>query len=963
LREIGFIPALLQHKSANVTEFAPPPMIVDPEHNLGFAIGAPRVKAFGPMDLMARTSIGMFDLTSMRMIGRLELQGASGQLGSDDIFRFTIDPVRERILEPMNPEDPDPTCSGLPLVSTGAPRIDTIAYSSVGGKRTLRRGAPLPLPCPGAYRVVPKYNSVYEDDPSDPTKRKLYVFGTYVREHTRGLAGAFGLEDNDGQPLVIQQIDLAKLDAGAGSEALDWQFDLRYAGCGRIAVPFVQRAGHSVLSYCSDARPALAQSGNLSEQGYVVRIPLDEHDQPSVVGDARIPDPEDPAAPAAVNYLVRRTPALAGTVVPFVDPGTGTVLLLSNDAANGNATWVFDPIAERFVGVVTGGNANQPVDKTAAGFDPLRGRTYLFTSSGMLMAQIRQRPLPTGTIYDVVARDSDRAWVPQIAVAPKLHRLFVPLARNAQGKGRGGWVVLEDDVPDPPPARPDRPDENTTQIAENPATTQVETRGAAVASGAHLLAVGGVTRGLNQSDPLCDPPLPDAVAYSERNNFDGRCIWEILIASGNRELFFADTSVEAGTATGAVADASGLTFSETDHTDQDFKRAGECYRSSAKDVIRGLVKSLGGSDDDAAALAGVYERYEAACTSLQESFQELGGPDLSAGTRGPDDEGFPVERSECAAFDEADDDGRPPDTILAQFSSSVMCDPRAVKATADAAAAGLTLPDLADPIVSVARMTSSVRSVRTERGQETIVEAIAEGVRIGPLRIGEVRTIATTRAKGRSKTASATIDRRWCRVTIDGEPPTEDCIDPTSPENRATIDQVNQALGRARISVPDAAVDASAGGYQAVVTKSPDVRAADEAVNDDDSHTVSALQLVIYNDGPEGRNRIVLQLAGVHAESRYGIQPIPDIDNSRGADVPSLDVPVDNSSQVLPTDTSPGSAFKRFFRKPGRVLRHAIGWLVNNPREFLLLFLLLTILATPVYLTIRRRVFEQVVTS
>jgi hypothetical protein len=224
--------------------------------------------------------------------------------------------------------------------------VTTIGYSRVGGKRKLRLGTPLPLPCPGLWRIVPTVTSIYEDRTADPPRRKLYLYGTFTWETNRSLF-ALGLEDNDGQPLVIQQIDLAKLDAGAGAAALDWQFDLRYAGCGRIVVPFVQRVGRSVFSYCSDSRPALAYSGTLSDQGYVVRIPLDEHDQPTVSGDSRIPDPYDPAAPAATNFVVRRTPALAGTVVPFADPVAGTILLLTNDQANGNATWVFDRRAVR----------------------------------------------------------------------------------------------------------------------------------------------------------------------------------------------------------------------------------------------------------------------------------------------------------------------------------------------------------------------------------------------------------------------------------------------------------------------------------------------------------------------------------------------------------------------------------------------------------------------------------------
>ncbi len=945
------MPAALVHNSGSLATFGEvaPPMIVDVEHNLGFVLGRTRNQVAEPGDYL-----GMYDLASMRLLGRIRL--ATVSFSSNDIFRFTLDPVRERLLEPADPGAPDPSCSGQPQLST-------IEYGVVAGKRTLRTGRPIEMPCAGLFRIVPTITSVFIDRAARPPRRKLYIYGTYWVDTWRSVL-AFDLQDNAGQPLVIQQIDLAKLDAGAGAAALDWQFDLRYAGCGRIAVPFVQRVGNSVFSYCSDARPGIARSGSLSEQGYVVRIPLDERDQPAVTGGSRVPDHYDPVAPAATNFQVRRTPALAGSVVPFADPVTGTILLLSNDAANGNATWIFDPIAERFVGVITGGDANQPPDKNAAGFDGRSGRTYLLTSTGVLMSQTRQRPLPTGTIYDVLSRPEDRTLVPQIAVAPKLRRLFVPMLKDEKGKGRAGYAVIEDDVPDPRLPQLVDPDRNTAQIREDLEATQLETRGAAEASGAHLIAVGGIARTFDQIDPLCTEPAEGLGLANERSYFDDRCVWEVLVANGHREMFFAPTSVEAGNTTGTVAEASGLAFAQSDHADQDVKRAGECYRSSAQEVLTGGSRAAGGTGDEWSSLQPLFDVHRDGCEQAGSSLVANGGPDLSSGTRGPDDEGFPVKRSECAAFDAAESNEQPADPPL-QSSSAVTCEPAAAKATADAVGAAVALPSLDGAIVTVARTSSSVRSLRTARGQETIVEAVAEGVRIGPLQIGEIRTTATTRAKGRTGTAAASLTRRWCRVHVDGEPPIEDCVDPSSPETRALIDQVNQVLGRIRIGVPEARSEATPGGYQAVVTKDPDVRAADEAVNDDDTHTVSGLELVLYNDGPEGRNRLVLQLAGVHAESRYAIQPIPDYDTE-----PSIidrlgppEAPVVDGGPPTRPNAEQEPVLKRVFRKPAELIRRGIELLVNNPREFALLFLLLVIIATPVFLAIRRSIFETEVTS
>jgi len=62
-----------------------------------------------------------------------------------------------------------------------------------------------------------------------------------------------------------------------------------------------------------------------------------------------------------------------------------------------------------------------------------------------------------------------------------------------------------------------------------------------------------------------------------------------------------------------------------------------------------------------------------------------------------------------------------------------------------------------------------------------------------------------------------------------------------------------------------------------VVIKHPDQFDADKTVNNDPSHTASAMEIIYYNDGGEGRNRLVVQLAGVHTESRYGINADPHV--------------------------------------------------------------------------------------
>src|SRR5439155_13649876 len=121
------------------------------------------------------------------------------------------------------------------------------------------------------------------------------------------------------------------------------------------------------------------------------------------------------------------------------------------------------------------------------------------------------------------------------------------------------------------------------------------------------------------------------------------------------------------------------------------------------------------------------------------------------------------------------------------------------------------------------------------------------------------------------------------------------CLDPDDPDTKATVDRLNTLLGKIRISAPDVHAQGTPGGAQAVVIKDEKQYDADHTVNNDPSYTASAMEIIYYNDGAEGRNRVVTQLAGVRTESRYGITPIPTFNpgtqTTTPAPVPEPDAP------------------------------------------------------------------------
>jgi hypothetical protein len=786
--------------------------------------------------------------------------------------------------------------------------------------------------------------------------------------------------------------------------------------------------------------------------------------RPAVTGGSSVQDPLGPRESIA-NYAARRIPALSGSVVPFVDPVSRRVLLVTADRTNGNAVWVFDLDQERFVGVVTGGFGNQPAGNTSVGFNEKTGRIYLLTQDGILIASVRQTPLPAGVLYPVAVnteRKENFASARRIAVDPESGRLVVPLA--------GRYEVFADRVPDPPaPDVPD-PDSLTADKDETPGKVEARTSGRAISSGVHVVVAGGAPRAVSQNDPGCffRPPnttdakdsrgeqLPRPDWELERRFFDS-CVAELVVSGGHREAALAMSEVDVSTSSGSSASgASFATASGDAATDADVRRPTDCGASgidatqewgrrwpfpddekiggssadgsapwSGKNAdphyrrFNDVREAMWGNEDFRDFRTGVQSEWRGGCHGFQDegrarSAQSPLGPiDVRAGTRGPDGRGFPIPAAVCGDFGgQPSTASWPPESAGSPQavvpSSEVGCNASQPGASASSSQGVLALPSAADPQLSVARTFSSSRSIRTAEGQVTVSYASASGVKIGPLSIAEVRSLAVTKARGRSGTTDGVLVRQLCGLSTQAADATvtePGCVDAASGQVKAYFEQLNGAvLQKAQLSVPEGTVQETPGGYQAVVTKHPGQRAADQTVNDDDSHTVAALQVTLYNDGSQGRNRLVVQIAGVHAESRYGVVELPDFatgfddaapftpeqdeltaspeSDGRGAvhsdpaPVADLTTPPSFYEEFFPEEavrTSAGvpprrlvplpgtNPLERVVRVPVQVLRDAVNLLVQHPREFGLLFLMFSLVTAPVYLGMRRRTFARAV--
>ena len=880
-------------------------------------------------------------------------------------------------------------------------------------------------------------------------KNKLYVTGTdatqsLARGVTEAVATTAGTaQQNAMAPLLVMQLDVTERDA----LSVDWVVDLVHAGCGRTEVPLAQRVGDEVWTFCNDSRVGPTNARFTGQQGYLARVVLSDG-TPMIDGDEPV---VDPTTGAIANAVVHRAPTLGGSISPVVDADADRVLMATADGGNGNAVWLFNPKRGRFEGVITGGYAKQQSRNSAFGIDAQRGRGYLLTEKGILVAATRHKPLPAGIVYPVLDnRERVRAFVTSryIAVASNLPRprLFIPVARGSCARCPA-FVVVEDETEEPTDPPVEDPDRLTTDTPEEEGKTVSVASSGARSEGARVLVTGGVPRSIDHLSLSCDltwfhqnnPGVPGYGQSVDGSIYPGSCIADRLISPGNRDFSLAASTLEVGSSSGVTAEAGGLVFAPSDNaSDSDVRRAGTCGQGyqealqpppSEGHPLDGLPISVlghGGSTTtsqppspndttttsepapdpgtDGSTTTTQPDQWEEHCGDFNDGITEGGGlADPREGVKGADGDGYPVHSVHCGDFGGtpgAEEQTQSPEAFPsnALSTSKVQCDAERNHAMATSTGDSLAFFLGGEaPLVSVARMFSVVDTVRDENGQTTTAMASARGIAVGPITIGEVRTQSTTRAHGRPGTTSSTIIRRWCGVQGPGfEIP--GCVDPMAPETQATIERLNDKLGKLRLEIIPAETTATPGGYQALVVKDPVVATADAAVNDDDSITVPGMQVIYYNDGWQGRNRYIVQLANVRNESRYGISESPDfgLDESVPEDIADEPVEelqdiVDDASPVLaiadpPMELARDDAYEEYYelegalpasasrpfislpakgrpflerllRVPAAILKSAISLLVNNPGQFALLFALWSLLATPVYLALRRRSF------
>ena len=314
--------------------------------------------------------------------------------------------------------------------------------------------------------------------------------------------------------------------------------------------------------------------------------------------------------------------------------------------------------------------------------------------------------------------------------------------------------------------------------------------------------------------------------------------------------------------------------------------------------------------------------------------------------------GWPFTSTECH------DAGEPASATGAGTGAS--CDAASQTVIASAAAATL------DGVVRARDLSAWASVVRDpERGLVARSVAEATSIRIAErVWIGSLRAEAETWARGRPGTAGARFERTLTDVRIDADGDGDidarcDVCDASS-----IAPQINEALaGQAAVEFPEPDrawfPDGSPGGFQAVVEKGRFRAFAERALNDDDAAEVVGMQVSVFQDGRAGRTRYIAQLAGVQAESHYGIFLLPTTEEqppTPRTTRPPAAAPRPPSAPGPVIDDPAGVPARYTYETLTERVAVGVGVFVSSPREATMLALLWGFLLLPAYLLWRRRV-------
>ncbi|HVF12068.1 MAG TPA: hypothetical protein VNA87_03185, partial [Actinomycetota bacterium] len=595
-------------------------------------------------------------------------------------------------------------------------------------------------------------------------------------------------------------------------------------------------------------------------------------------------------------------PALPGPLSTIFDPGSDRMFFLTANRGAGRGAWVFDGLRDSFLGVIATGDTEAGQDYSI-GLDESTGRIYMQTPAGFVIADGRRTPLPGRLLFKEFAGNGFN----RIQVDPVKRQIFVADVEGLSLPTR--YKVLKDSIPVSFDPRTGDPDSLTADVDEKSGLTDVNLAASARAFAVRSLTTGGTQRA------AWNASIGTLVSPDDRPELSALMDDTVPLDAGNRDLYLA--RIRKVALAGRDTEASAI-----------FAEADDATASDIRYIDR---------------------------TSENDSIKREG---LN----------WPYSPTSCI------DSGQTP--------SSTVDDRSPTSASCDSGASAVFASTGADKLVSLdstfsVSATASTGAVYRDPmlGLVAFSEAVIQGISIANVvRIGELRTVATTWAKGRKGRAGAKFDRRLGDVSVDTDGNgTFDfhCGSGMSAGNRSCdLTSASAAIakaleGKASIVFPEpdpTFSKGSSGGYQSVIEKQRFQSYSDRSLNDDDSPEVVGMQIVYYADAKAGRSRQVIQLAGVQAESHYGIYLLPgtsgnsDLGSSVGDTFGSWNLTPSISGEPIDSAVVPvlGVSKARFDRVIEKI---AAGWrfLLASASDAIKLGALWLLFLLPLYLISRRR--------
>lgn len=501
--------------------------------------------------------------------------------------------------------------------------------------------------------------------------------------------------------------------------------------------------------------------------------------------------------------------------------------------------YVFDALHRSWVAsmVLPGNNTG------GGGADPHSGRIYVLNDDfGLRYVDASALPAVLGQPITV----DHRALGKDLEVDPQTRRVFLPgqsfpaLDGGTPHPNAHLWVFEDRTAPYDPPAD-QHPDKRTHQIDEEDASSVSHSAGG-TAYGVRSTLVGGVA-GIKGGEAIALIPEEAGALRPE---------------GGDRGLFL-----------GHIPKA---------------QLSGEVTRGEAK----ATASAVRMDEATAADLKGKY-----GFATGQAGIGKEGAPPCNDAKPGP----------ECLAFDElsgnvrslqeakCSDLGGKDDPINGNQSGSKVSCRRLdkVQAWASATTATQVPVETGDVTFSVGSSEARVDVTKdAKNGVTTISRSFARDVTLtvpglGALSIGEINSMAKTTAAGKEDTATSDLEAYAKNVRIVdaegkllfscGVPNADAHEDECEPANAA--EAINRYFSpRVQARGPRRDMDplylGSPGGAQAIVAKDRYARWSDLAVSGDLQREVTGLEITAYNDDVDA-SRVVLELAGVYAESQYQI--------------------------------------------------------------------------------------------